>query len=290
MSGIRGIKLSVVAGFIILITLCTLAVSRGDTLDQVTILEETEHSVLVRVGSSSGRFLKEFSFDFEGESFNNWFSNEGWKSMMLQSPSAKTPEAYTALSHAIILGNAGFVDNRISVERENPANGSGAIRFEAVNPSSEMVTSKTLIERSQMWFANGDDLWFYGAFFLESGVPYSIVDFEDNNMRGNPGPRIVIDSQRFIGIELKSGNKPRLRQDQVEVPLRQWFDLVVHLSLSETAGQVQIWQDQVLIIDGEMQTLPNAGALLSTFQIGITATDSAAVLLMDDVSLGHSRR
>ena len=257
-----------------------LRLAQAQTLDRIEIIEETDQYVELRAGGETGRLFKSFSFAFDDSDFLSWFGPQGWTQMSLLSPLMSRDADYTALSRAIIQGEAGFVDNSVSPLQ-------GAARFEAVDPGPGMVTSKADVKMARMWFIEGDDLWFRGRFLLQSGVPYSLVDFEDNNQRGSPGIRIVIDNQRFIGIELKAARKPRLRQQAVELPRGVWFELVLHLGLDAESGAVRIWQDGVLIIDGQMQTLPSEGSLLNSFEIGITATDMAAVMLLDDVSLGH---
>ncbi len=253
---------------------------RAQTLDRITILEETDSFVELRAGGEVGRLYKSFTYGFDNPNFLSWFGPDGWTQMSLLSPMMPQDADYTALSRAIIGGEADFVDNRVSADQ-------GAARFEAMVPAPGMVTSKADVKMARMWFVEGDDLWFRARFFFETGVPYSLVDFEDNNQRGSPGIRIVMDDQRFIGIELKAGRKPRLRQQVAEVPRGAWFELTLHMQLNAEVGQVQIWQDGALILEGEMQTLPSVGSLLNSFEIGITATDVAAVMLLDDVALGH---
>jgi len=252
----------------------------SDTLNRIQILEETGEYVELQAGDKTGRLYKEFAFDFNEPVFTNWFYDRGWNAMTLLSPAKQTVEEYVALGQSIINDGGSFVDNSVSAFQ-------GAARFEAFAPVDGMVTSKVDLLNTGMWFISGDDLWFRARFLLEQGVPYSLVDFEDNSVRQNPGIRIVIDDDRFIGIELKSGRKPRLRQTEYEIPTGRWFTLTLHLVLDSGAGKVRIWQDDILILDGEMKTLPNSESLLNSIEIGITATDQATVLLLDDVVLSH---
>ncbi|MCF6305267.1 MAG: hypothetical protein L3J33_07845 [Rhodobacteraceae bacterium] len=253
----------------------------SDTLNRIQILEDTNEYVEVRAGDKTGRLYKEFAFDFDEPVFTDWFFDRGWNAMTLLSPANPTVEEYAALGRSIINGDGSFVDNSVTPFQN-------AARFEAVAPADGMVTSKSDLQNTSMWFVKGDDLWFRASFLLEQGVPYSLVDFEDNSVRQSPGIRIVIDDNRYIGIELKSGRKPRLRQAEYEIPTGRWFTLTLHLRLDDTAGIVRIWQDDQLIINDKMKTLPNAESLLNSFEIGITATDQAAVLLLDDVMLSHN--
>ncbi|NOR64335.1 MAG: membrane or secreted protein [Rhodobacteraceae bacterium] len=285
----KAVIISLSVALFVAISFSLTQVSKGETLDFVTIIEETDDYVSVRAREQTGRLYKHFSFGFEDPDFRNWFGERRWKQMTLQSPATPKVADYIALGRAVIHEGADFIDNQVLAERENVAVGQGAARFVAVQPSVGMVTSKADILTGQMWFVSGDDLWFRGRFLFENGVPYSLVDFEDNNVRGSPGIRVVIDGQRYFGVELKAGSKPRLRQQVAEIPLGRWFELVVHIGLDEVRGPVQVWQDGVLVLDGEMQTLPSVGSLLNSFELGITATDMAAVMLLDDVELGHHR-
>lgn len=270
----------VMAITIVLVALLFMRSVNSQVLDNIEIIEETDSYVELRAGNKTGRFVKSFSYKFDDPNFLNWFGPESWAQMTLLSPMMPTDGDYTVLSRDILKGEADFVDNSVGAYH-------GAARFEAMAPADGLVTSKSDIQMMRMWFTDGDDLWFRGRFFFESGVPYSLVDFEDNNVRGSPGPRIVIDGQRFVGVELKAWSKPRLRQRDVEVPLGQWFELVLHMKLGVQDGHVMLWQDGQLILDGNMQTLPSEGSLLNSFEIGITATDMAAVMLLDDVAIGH---
>lgn len=260
--------------------LLLIRMAQSQTLEMLEIIEETDQYVEVRMGDETGRQFKSYSYSFDDPNYLNWFGPDNWAQMSLLSPMMPRDADYTALSRAILNGEADFVDNRVSAYQ-------GTARFEAVAPAQGMATSKADIKMMRMWFTAGDDLWFRGRFFFESGVPYSLADFEDSSQRGSPGIRIVIDEQRFIGVELKAGGKPRLRQQAVEIPRGQWFELVLHLYLGVQNGRVEVWQDGVLILEGDMQTIPSEGSLLNGFEIGITATDSAAVMLIDDVALGH---
>lgn len=249
------------------------------TVNDFEILSETSGYVEVRHARGTGRFYKEFLFGFDGE-FETWFGEGKWTTMALLSPSAKTVQDYHALRTKIFAGEADFADNRIEAM-------DGAAKFSAVAPTEDMVTSKSMLENNQLWFVNGDDLWFRAKYHLESGTPYTLVDFQERGRTGSPGPRVTIDDGKFLGIELKHGLKPRLRQDQVRVPLGEWFELKVHLRLDHQSGHAHLWQDGILLIDGPIQTLPEKDSLLNALEVGITATSEAAVLLMDDVVISH---
>ncbi len=278
------IKAQISGIVIILVALGVMLFQRplgSDTLNRIQILEDTDEYVVVQAGDQAGRLYKEFAFDFNEPVFTDWFHDRGWNAMTLLSPAKQSVEEYAILGQSIINGDGDFVDNSVMPFQ-------GAARFEAFAPIGGMVTSKADLQNTGMWFVDGDELWFRASFFLEQGVPYSLVDFEDNSVRQSPGIRIVIDDNRFIGVELKSGRKPRLGQTDYEIPIGRWFTLTLFVKLDDSAGTVRIWQDDQLIINDKMKTLPNSASLLNSFEIGITATDMAAVLLLDDVMLSHN--
>ena len=61
------------------------------------------------------------------------------------------------------------------------------------------------------------------------------------------------------------------------------------LHLSESAdGQVQLWQDDTKLIDEQGQTLPLAGAVYDSLEIGISAHSfgpNPATVYVDDVTV-----
>lgn len=228
-----------------------------------------------------GRLYKSFSDDFENPDFYQWFGDQKWTTMTLLSPSAKSVDAYASLRRAIFNGEADFADNRIDATN-------GIARFTAIAPSDDMVTSKSMLEQNLLWFTKGDDLWFSADYYLAKGIPFTIADFQERGRRGSPGPRVTIWDQTHIGMELKAGRKPSLRQTETEIPTGRWFNLKVHLTLDERSGTVQIWQDGELIIDDQMRTLANANTLLNALEVGITATGEPTELWVDNVKISHN--
>ena len=61
----------------------------------------------------------------------------------------------------------------------------------------------------------------------------------------------------------------------------------MHLTLDAQEGTIEIWQDDVKIIDTTGQTLPEADSLLNALEVGITATSEETVLYVDDVVISH---
>jgi hypothetical protein len=157
----------------------------------------------------------------------------------------------------------------------------------SVAPAADMVTAKSMLEHNRLWFVKGDELWFRGWYYLEAGVPFSIVDFQERGRHKSPGPRVCIWQRRYIGMELKARSKPKLKQTKIPVPSKQWFELKVHLILDDQAGHVRIWQDGEMIINDQMPTLHSANSLLNALEVGITATAEATELIVDDVAISH---
>jgi len=250
------------------------------TVDDLTILDENANYVEIAYQGKTGKLYKHFAFNFDNPNLLEWFGDASWSAMTLLSPATKTVTEYIALQKSIRKGEADFIDNRIDAV-------DGMARFTSVAPAKRMVTAKAMLQNDQLWFVKGDDLWFRGRFFLQSGVPFTIVDFQERGRTHSPGPRITIWDGTHIGMELKYFGKPTMRQKVAKVPKGRWFELKLHMMLDDKEGLIRVWQDGELIIDGSMQTLPQANSLLNSLEVGITATDQAAVLLLDDIVISH---
>lgn len=212
----------------------------------------------------------------------------GWSKFALQSPLAKTPKDYMKLGKAIMQGDKGFRDNKIEIEHDIVRSGQQALRFYAVAPSPDMVTSKSQITKQDMYFVQGDDLWFSAWYFLKKGTPSTLVDFENSLLFESGGPRIFLRKQKYLTMELKFADKPQYVQNEVVVPRNQWFELKVHMKLSskEEEGLIRIWQDDRLVLSSPARTLPTYDSTLNSLQIGITATSMETDLVMDDLYIG----
>lgn len=248
------------------------------TVHDVQVLEQDTSSLLVRYEGHTGRMYRSFSDDFSNPNFLEWFGDDRWTTIDTLSPASPSLEDYVRLRKAVFRGESDFIDNRIEAV-------DGMAKFTAVPPSKNMVTSKSMLEHNRLWFVKGDDLWFRGRYKIASGVPFTIVDFQERGRHLSPGPRITIWDGQFIGYELKSGWKPQVRQKATKVPIGKWFELTVHLLLDEEQGLVQIWQDGVLVLDQPVATLPASDSLLNALEVGITATDEACELWVDDVEI-----
>lgn len=228
----------------------------------------------------------EDSFD-NTDTFLDLFTPTGWSSFVLQSPRTPGKKKYAKLRKAIIEGKADFYDNRIDIVSDNTHSGRHAIRFYSAQPTGRRPT-KTYIEKDNMFFTQGDDLWMSAWYFFEKGVASTIVDFETRWLKTAPGPRIFIRSDKFVTYELKFMDKPVVVQRSTPLPMKKWFELKIHLKLSSGEdGVIEIWQDDTKIIDAKGRTLPTSDSVLNIFEIGVTATDQETVLLLDDVVISN---
>lgn len=254
---------------------------------------------------SSGTFLRDdhalvpvkndFSETFEAENFNALFPSDRespslfWTNFTLQSPMAKTVDEYVALSKCILNGSCDFLDNTIRLIEDPEDSTNQVIEFTSVAPTADMVTSKCSLSSVLGYFKKNTDLWFAANYFIKSGMPYSIVDFENAYFEGSPGPRVVIRDKR-LEVENKFGAKDRYTSGSVtEVPLNQWFTVKVHLRLSnETDGVIELWQDGVPLISATGVTLPTSNAIQNIIELGISATQRPTVLLVDDMRISNT--
>ncbi len=206
-----------------------------------------------------------------------------WTNFTLLSPETPSVSEYVTLFSCILDGECDFLDNRIDlISHENNA----AVKFQTVSPGADMVTSKSSVSTTLTYFELGDDLWFQCKYYIESGIPYSLVDFESVYFEESPGPRVVISGGQ-IALENKFGSKILYRNEtDIKVPEKKWFTVKLHLVLSDTDnGIIEVWQDENLVISETGINLPTSNAILNSLEVGITASDVATVLLIDDLHL-----
>ncbi len=226
-----------------------------------------------------------FSNGFEESSFLKLFHNKGWTITTLLSPRADTVKKYMKLNRKLMSGGA-FLDNRLDLQGKKVHSGQQALRLFAVKPSSRMVTSKSLIEKKELCFGKDDHIWFSAWYYLEKGVPSTIVDFENRLFKNGPGMRLFIRNNKFASMELKFAHKPQFNQYKVEIPRQKWVHIKLHLVLSNhDDGVIELWQDGEKILSTTGQTLPTHDSIYNALQVGITATSMKTVLLVDDVKI-----
>ena len=224
-----------------------------------------------------------YSSGFEAPSFRRLFRIDDWSTTTLLSPRADSVEKYVELNRQLMSGGR-FLDNRIDLEFDNVHSGRNALRFYAVPPGPGMITSKSLIEKNNLCYGKGDHIWFTGWYYIQKGMPATLVDFETRRLLSGPGMRLIIRHNRYASMELKFGDKRQYNQTKVAFPSRRWVHIKLHLWLSNhDDGVIEIWQDGEKILRTTGQTLPTHDTIYNAMQVGITATPRETVLLVDDV-------
>ena len=210
----------------------------------------------------------------------------GWTSFTLQSPEAPEISDYVKLRTAILKDGADFKDNRVEPTAERAHSGKQSLCCTAVAPSSGMVTSKASLDTELLHFKRGDRVHYSAWYWLDSELEWAtLMDLETVWIEQHPGPRIVV-NHGALEIELKWADKPHWRQAHpIQLPLRQWVHVEVEYLLDEHDGRVAVWQNGKLLIDGAGQTLPLADSILNSMEVGLSATQTDAVLYVDDVRI-----
>lgn len=215
----------------------------------------------------------------------NWPSR--WLSFTLQSPSAPDVPEYVAMRKTILEDGGDFIDNRIDISTDRVREGSKSARFYSIPPSGDMTVSKTALGSDTFHFKKGDDFWFSGWFYFEEGMPVTIMDLESTWLEGYSGIRILF-AERHPYIELKALGKPSWKNAEYTVPVNEWVFVKAHFVLDEKDGQVELWINDELVVEGRGKTLPLADTVLNSFELGISATLEETVLFVDDVRVSES--
>ena len=230
---------------------------------------------------------RHFSSGFEVPNFRALF-NTGWNVTSLLSPKANTPRKYSDL-HSSLMKGGKFLDNRMDLDKKNVYAGKKSLRFHAVNPDqSTQRVSKSLIEKKDLCFGKGDHIWYSAWYYLEKGMPTTLVDFETGRFKGGPGMRLIIRRNKYATMELKFADKPQYNQFKVPLPIQKWFNVKVHLLLSNNDdGVIEMWQDGKKILSTKGKTLPTHDTIYNMLQVGITAARHETTLLVDDVIVSN---
>lgn len=217
-----------------------------------------------------------------------------WTDFVLLSPANPTIDDYVALRKCILNHSCDFDDNRIELSEDPDNQLNTCIKFSSVAPLQSMVTAKSSVENTLMFVLQGDEWWFEADYYFDEGFPLTIIDFENKWFSESPGIRLMFLNDSYLTGELKYGTKPLFRQSEtspVAFPSKQWVHLKIY-SLADASGKGQftVWQDGVKIIDLAGQTLPTSNSVLTSLEIGITATAQSAVVYMDNVSFRSFRK
>lgn len=236
-----------------------------------------------------------FTEDFEQDTFNDLFlfsldeTGKWWNHFTCQSPAFPEVEDYNALRDCIWAGTCEFTDNRLELASDPFEASNQVLQCTAVAPSADMVTSKCSLESQLPFFRCGDDLWYEARYCIWSGMPLTLVDFENSLFLGYPGPRVIL-RDGVLAFENKFGEKTGYEQaTPVPVPVGEWFTLKVHLRFSDQAdGQLELWQDGVQLISTSGINIPSWNSIQNSLEVGISATQNDCVLLVDDVRLADA--
>ncbi|MFM9836840.1 MAG: heparin lyase I family protein [Cyclobacteriaceae bacterium] len=209
-----------------------------------------------------------------------------WSGFTLLSPAAPTISDYVALRSCILGGTCTFIDNKIELAMDPMDNANKVLKFTSVAPTANMITAKASIESTINFFDKGSDLWFQASYYVESGIPFSLADFENSYFDSGPGPRVVIRDSK-LSIENKFGAKKEYFQlSPITIPSKQWFTVKVHFKFSNDAeGVIELWQDGKKVISAKGMNLPTANSIQNSVELGITSTSIDCVLLMDNIKI-----
>jgi hypothetical protein len=133
-------------------------------------------------------------------------------------------------------GTCDFKDNKI--EPSTVANsGETSLKFTAVPPASfcsdsGCKTSKSAIFTTLLFFETSDDVWISGNYFVEKGMPSTIMDLESSYVQEGAGIRLAINSNDQLYVELKAVDKPSWKQETpIKFPKNQWVHVKAHYTL-----------------------------------------------------------
>lgn len=237
-----------------------------------------------------------FTETFESySSFPNLFiksitdTNLYWSSFTLQSPKAPNIANYVELGHCIINETCSFLDNKIELVNDPTNSSNKVLKFTSVAPSQQMVTSKSSISSFLNYYSKNSEVWFQASYYIESGMPYSIADFENSYFENSPGPRIVIRDNKLV-IENKFGSKLNFNSDSnITIPLNTWFTIKFHLKYSnKNDGIIELWQNDNLIISTTGINLPTSNSIQNILEVGITANSEACTLFFDNMMISQT--
>lgn len=212
-----------------------------------------------------------------------------WTSFTLQSPEAPSVSEYVDLRQCILAENCDFKDNRIDLVADPVRTGNQVLRFQSVAANSVSPICKTSMGTDFPYFVKGDQVWFEAEYLIQGAYPVTLVDFENSLFESFPGPRLLTYAG-IPSIENKFGFKPIYRQEDptVTLPLNEWFTIKISLFLSnEEDGQNKVWLNDQLIVDRKGHNLPTYHSIQNSFEIGISATEDACTVFMDNVRVSN---
>lgn len=250
---------------------------------------------LISGGKTRLPVFTRFNEDFENASSIRDLISEkrGWSTMTLVGPKTRNPEAYNQLRNHILQKRGDFLDNRVEPSSQRFHSGTQSLRTYAIAGPRNMDLLKASISNELFHFTKGDRVEFSGWFFLEKGIPTSLVDIESSYIDKGSGIRLMLDPNGRPRVELKWPTRPTYNAPQsVRIRTKAWTHIELTLDLSEnSSGHVQLVLDGKKVIDTNGQTLPLADAVLDRLEVGITSTPTQqeTILFVDDLSINQTR-
>lgn len=187
-------------------------------------------------------------------------------------------------------------ENRIEVNSSIVHSGNNSLMFHTV-PYDGKTASKADVDLQLLSFKKEDDVWFSGWFYLVgngNAENLFLWDLEATETHPQaPGRRIYLSGKEEIISDLGkwyTGEVFRQPKKQ-EIPFSKdkWVHIKIHLFLSENDdGIMQVWQDDVMVLDARGQTLPTADSIYNRMQVGITANGNREydqTVYIDDIIL-----
>ena len=252
----------------------------------------TDEGVVLKVEGGIFPAIRSFEEGFENQLDDLDFliqsidqNDRAFNSFTLQSPEAKSVADYVALRKCIINGTCEFLDNRFEVIDDPFRPGNQVLRFYAVSPAQDMVTSKSSISSGLVFFEQGDDFWFEADFLIDGPYPTTLSDFESSFFSESPGPRLIL-RNGFLAVENKFNQKLNYDQtisEPIIFPTGQWVKVTIHITYDPVNGHYRVWQDGLLIIDTPAQSMPFDLWIQDNIEVGISATGEETSLLVDNI-------
>lgn len=215
----------------------------------------------------------------------------GWSQLTLQEDAAASGAAAIALGNLVIAnGEGSFITNRVEPDGTRFNSGSQSLRCYCQGATGTATVTKASLSSGLLHFAENDELWAQFYVYIEDGTPLGIIDFECSYMLNSPGLRVLLDGSRIPRVQLKWGTNPDVDGSN-PIPADAWVKIRLHYSLtSDTDGVVQMWVNDVLEINGALQTMPLPSAIYDRVQVGVTANTAAAAVLLyvDDIRVARS--
>jgi hypothetical protein len=213
-----------------------------------------------------------------------------WTEFTLQTPKTPSVQDYVDLRQRILNQNADFLDASVAPSSRYAHSGQQSLCCVCPAKSSSMICSKASIGTGFLYFEQEDHLWFQAWYRIDGSTrPFTLADIEGRQVKESPGIRLMLFDGEFLGVELKALDKPKYQQtdaNRISFPVDQWVQVTWHLYLHPDQGEIQVWQDDQLLISDTGPTLPFAGMIYDSLEVGISAHsfgDQPATLFVDDV-------